>query len=123
MVSMERKAELLDLWGDETNEDWTQEWRDGLNEEELAMVNRWDEQYNSSAYRMRQDICQRLDWKEQNVELNTYKVTLRHDMGLSRFEKDEVVKAESAQDAADAMRDKYPEMYIHEIYRKVDFWS
>ncbi len=60
--------------------------------------------------------------EEENAKLNTYKVTLRHDMGFSRFEKDELVKAESAQEAADAMRDKYPEMYIHAIYQEVDNW-
>jgi len=52
MVSKERKAELLTLWWDETNEDWTQEWRDDLDREELALVDQWDRQYSSSVYQM-----------------------------------------------------------------------
>ena len=42
MVSKNREAALLSLWWSETNEKWTQEWRDGLNGEELALVESWD---------------------------------------------------------------------------------
>jgi len=56
MVSKERKAEMLALWWDETNEDWTQEWRDNLNKEERALVEQWDEQYESGFQR----ICQKI---------------------------------------------------------------
>lgn len=37
-----RKEELAQLWGDETNEEWTQEWRDELTPEEQALVAKWD---------------------------------------------------------------------------------
>jgi len=61
--------------------------------------------------------------EEENEKPNTYKVTLRHDRGFSRFERNEVVKAESAQKAADIMRDKFPEMYVYAVYREVNSWS
>ncbi len=67
MVSMERKMELQDLWGNETNEDWTQEWRDDLSEEELALVDQWDKQYDSGICRMRLDILQRMDEGEADL--------------------------------------------------------
>ncbi len=44
MISQERKEYLLDLWFEETNEDWTQEWRDALNEAEATLAARWDRQ-------------------------------------------------------------------------------
>jgi len=60
--------------------------------------------------------------EKETAEISTYKVTLRHDQGFSRFEKDEVVKAESAQKAADIIRDKFPEMYVYTVYREVNSW-
>ena len=45
MVSKNREAALLSLWWSETNEKWTQEWRDGLNGEELALVESWDRRF------------------------------------------------------------------------------
>lgn len=49
MISQERKEYLLDLWFEETNEDWTQAWRNELNQEECALVNLWDRRYAGSA--------------------------------------------------------------------------
>lgn len=48
MISQEHKKYLLDLWFEETNEDWTQVWRDELNQEELALVSLWDRGYSES---------------------------------------------------------------------------
>ncbi len=45
MISKTREDELLDLWFEETNEAWTQEWRDTLNEAEAMLVDCWDRQY------------------------------------------------------------------------------
>ncbi len=61
MISEERKAELQELWWDETNEDWTQEWRDELTKEEQALINQWDEQYGAGSLRMCQEILQQDD--------------------------------------------------------------
>ena len=58
MVSKNREAALLSLWWSETNEKWTQEWRDGLNGEELALVESWDRRYSSGAYQLCLDILQ-----------------------------------------------------------------
>ena len=54
MVSREREAALLSLWWSETEEDCTQEWRDELRGEELALV----ESYSSGVYQMCLDILQ-----------------------------------------------------------------
>lgn len=44
MISNERMQQLHDLWGNETNEEWTTEWRDDLTSEEEALVDKWDQQ-------------------------------------------------------------------------------
>ncbi len=49
---------MLSLWWSETNEKWTQEWRDGLNGEELALVESWDRRFSSGAYQLCLDILQ-----------------------------------------------------------------
>ena len=58
MVSKNREATLLSLWWSETNEKWTQEWRDGLNGEELALVESWDRRFSSGVYQLCLDILQ-----------------------------------------------------------------
>lgn len=58
MVSREREAALLSLWWSETEEDCTQEWRDELREEELALVESWDRRFSSGAYQLCLDILQ-----------------------------------------------------------------
>ena len=57
MVSREREAALLSLWWSETGED-SQEWRDELGGEELALVERWDRRYSSGVYQLCLDILQ-----------------------------------------------------------------
>jgi hypothetical protein len=42
MISEERKAELNRLWGEETNDPDTLDWRNDLNEEETALIQEWD---------------------------------------------------------------------------------
>ena len=58
MISKNREAALLSLWWSETNEKWTQEWRDGLNGEELALVESWDRRFSSGVYQLCLDILQ-----------------------------------------------------------------
>lgn len=41
-MTEERKDQLLWLWGEETNDPDTQEWRDDLTPEEEAKVAEWD---------------------------------------------------------------------------------
>ena len=41
-----RREHLLDNWNNETNEAWTQEWRDDLTPEELEYVSQLDDQYD-----------------------------------------------------------------------------
>ena len=47
MVSEERRDYLDYLWGEETSDPATWEWRDDLNAEELALVESWDALYLS----------------------------------------------------------------------------
>ena len=41
-ISQERYDELIWLWGEESNDPDTQEWREELTEEEAALVASWD---------------------------------------------------------------------------------
>ena len=42
MISPSRREELSSLFWNETNEEWTQEWRDDLTPEEATLVRQWD---------------------------------------------------------------------------------
>ena len=48
MISQECKEYLLDLWFEETNEDWTQAWRNELSQEERVLVSLWDGGYSEN---------------------------------------------------------------------------
>lgn len=54
MPTKERIESLYSLWLNETNEDWTQEWREELTQEELGLVEQWDSDYCHGTLR----ICQ-----------------------------------------------------------------
>ena len=54
-MTEERREELLYLWEHETNEDWTQEWRDELTPEEAALVDSWDSDFDNEIARMIRD--------------------------------------------------------------------
>lgn len=56
MVSEARKDEMLENWWAETDEEWTEEWRDELTPEETALVEQWDNQYCKGMARMAQAI-------------------------------------------------------------------
>ena len=43
MISPERKEELEELFWSETNEEWTQQWRFDLTEEEADLVDAWEQ--------------------------------------------------------------------------------
>ena len=47
-----RREQLLGNWKSETNEDWTQEWRDDLTPEELEFVAQLDGNYNKGVLSM-----------------------------------------------------------------------
>ncbi len=42
IISEERETELYEFWSSETNEEWTQEWRDELTSAEKKLVENWD---------------------------------------------------------------------------------
>lgn len=42
MISKERIAQMFENWGNETNEAWTEEWREELTDEEATLVDKWD---------------------------------------------------------------------------------
>ena len=50
MIPAERENELLFYWQSETTEEWSQEWRAELNEEERALVESWDARWLSGFY-------------------------------------------------------------------------
>ena len=52
MITDERRQELASLFWDETNEEWTQEWRDNLTPEEVALVEKWDHDFETGLAEM-----------------------------------------------------------------------
>lgn len=52
MITDERKQELESLFWAETNEDWTQEWRDDLTPEEAALVEKMDRDFEEGLVRI-----------------------------------------------------------------------
>lgn len=52
MISAERIQEMVALFWAETNEEWTQEWRDELTKEEAALVCRWDRDFEMGLSKM-----------------------------------------------------------------------
>ena len=59
MVPEERRDYLDYLWGEETSDPTTWEWRDDLNAEELALVESWDALYANSVRKISEDILAR----------------------------------------------------------------
>ena len=60
-MTEQRIEELLYLWDNETNEDWTQEWRDKLTADEQALVESWDYKFINGITRLIQDSRERLN--------------------------------------------------------------
>lgn len=54
-MTEQRKEELLSLWFEETNEEWTQEWRNELTADEQAIVESWDYGFVDGISRMIRD--------------------------------------------------------------------
>lgn len=56
MVSEGRRDYLDYLWGEETSDPETWEWRDDLDAEELALVESWDRIYAQATLKICQDM-------------------------------------------------------------------
>lgn len=56
MVSEKRRDYLDYLWGEETSDPETWEWRDDLDAEELALVESWDRIYAQATLKICQDM-------------------------------------------------------------------
>lgn len=56
MPTKERIESLYSLWLNETNEDWTSEWREDLTQKELELVEQWDNDYCRGVLRICQEI-------------------------------------------------------------------
>ena len=56
MVSEGRRDYLDYLWGEETSDPETWEWRDDLDAEELALVEAWDRIYAQATLKICQDM-------------------------------------------------------------------
>lgn len=61
MMTDKRREELASLFWAETNEDWTQEWRDDLTPEEAALVEQWDRDFEMGLARMCNSIGENRD--------------------------------------------------------------
>ena len=57
-MTEERKSELYALWGNETNDPETEEWREDLTPEEATMVDEWDGAVEAGYIRAVAKICQ-----------------------------------------------------------------
>lgn len=64
MISEERKAEMAELFYGETNDPESEEWRESLTEEELVLVESWDEAFERGLYRLCKDILDRQKARE-----------------------------------------------------------
>ena len=56
MVSEERRDYLNYLWGEETSDPESWEWREELTAEELALVESWDERFAQGVLKISEDI-------------------------------------------------------------------
>lgn len=56
MLTETRYQYLMWLWENETNDEEGQEWRDELNADEQALVERWDNGFYDGLCRMYQDL-------------------------------------------------------------------
>jgi hypothetical protein len=70
MISTERRIELRENHDAETNDEETEEWRDGLTDEERALVTEWDKRYENGIY----SLCKAILYAERkNRELRADK--------------------------------------------------
>jgi len=51
-ISKERLDELEECFWSETNDEWTQEWRDELSPAESAIVDEWDGDYEKATRKL-----------------------------------------------------------------------
>jgi len=68
MITKKRREELHGSFWSETNELWTQEWRDELNGEESKIIREWDKQINRGLLRLCEDLSRRIKQRENNTE-------------------------------------------------------
>lgn len=52
MITIDRKIEMYDSWLAETNDPESEEWRADLTEEEAALVDTWDEEFERGCLRL-----------------------------------------------------------------------
>jgi vacuolar-type H+-ATPase catalytic subunit A/Vma1 len=60
MITEIREYEMYDNWMAETSDDWTQEWRDELNEEEEKLVDEWENQYYGAYVKLCNEISKHI---------------------------------------------------------------
>ena len=68
MIRKERVDEIEELFWLETNEEWTQDWRESLTAEETALVNEWDNRVEAGMYRLAKRILELDRIKRKNAE-------------------------------------------------------
>lgn len=76
-MTEKRIEELLSLWWEETNEEWTQDWRDELTADEQAIVEGWDYGFANGIAQMIEDSEERA-WphtKRKTAATNAQKKT------------------------------------------------
>ena len=73
-ISKERYEQLSWLWGEETSDPDTQEWRDELTAEEAELVASWDKSFNLGVKSLCQQIlrhepCVATKWHEPELHV------------------------------------------------------
>ena len=51
-ISQNQIDDIQNMFWSETNEEWTQEWRDDLTNEESAIVDKWDAEIDKGLYKL-----------------------------------------------------------------------
>lgn len=72
-ISQKRYDELLYLWGEETNDPDTQDWRDELLPSERKLVDAWDHSFNLGV----KSLCQQILTCETHIAARWHTPTIQ----------------------------------------------
>ena len=85
MISEQRMQKISALFWAETSEDWTQEWRDELTEEEIVLVKGWDYDFTQISLRMRGAVSADSENIASYLERFEYRPDRKHEI-LKQYE-------------------------------------
>ena len=67
MITKMRIEEMESLFWSETNEDWTQDWREELTDEEDALICEWDEKVRRGMLNLCNEILRLQKLRDENA--------------------------------------------------------